>query len=142
MQENDRWKLIRDLDEELLKGGVILSEWCCFLVREADTTFANGAYLATVITAMAAIETYLRSEYGHAPRVTLHNLIEQSVLSYELKADLHDLRRCRNKWVHVSDPWDDQTLIDQPALHEQELMRNATIAIRALRRTIYSAQWV
>jgi len=62
MTEDDRWKFIIELDEELLKGGVMLSEWCSFIVREADTTFASGSFLAAIITAMAAIETYLRSE--------------------------------------------------------------------------------
>ena len=64
MPDEDRWKFLTDLDDEILKGGVILSEWCSFIVRETDLAFVAGAHLATIITATAGIETYLRSEYG------------------------------------------------------------------------------
>lgn len=63
MQGEDRWKFITDLDDQLLKGGVILSEWCVYIVQESDNSFAAGLHLATVLMAMAGIETYLRSEY-------------------------------------------------------------------------------
>ena len=42
----------------------MLSEWASFVVREADTAFAMGADLASILTAVAAIETHLRAEYG------------------------------------------------------------------------------
>ncbi len=45
MTADERWALLIALDDELLRGGVILSEWCAFIVREADTAFANGAHL-------------------------------------------------------------------------------------------------
>jgi len=48
MTSDDRWDHLIALDDELLKGGVILSEWCSFIVREADTAFASGAYLASI----------------------------------------------------------------------------------------------
>jgi len=62
MSENEKWNFILALDDELLKGGVILSEWCSFIVREADIAFVNGANLAAILTATSAVETYLRSE--------------------------------------------------------------------------------
>ena len=34
MTEEDKWTYIVNLDEELLKGGVILSEWTTFLAKE------------------------------------------------------------------------------------------------------------
>jgi hypothetical protein len=45
MNIDERWSYLvaLDEDEELLKGSVILSEWCSFIVREADTAFVNGA---------------------------------------------------------------------------------------------------
>jgi hypothetical protein len=58
MAQEDRWLQLLALDEELLKGGVILSEWYSFIVREADTAFAGGAYLASILTAVSGIETY------------------------------------------------------------------------------------
>ncbi len=48
MNQEERWAFLVALDEELLKGGVVLSEWCSFIVREADTAFANGAHLGRV----------------------------------------------------------------------------------------------
>ena len=144
MAEQDRWKFINDLDDELLKGGVILSEWCCFIIKDTDIAFVAGANLATIITAIAGIETHLRSEYGSDRRENLHQLIELSPLDGGLKGDLHNLRRYRHKWVHVSDPWDHQELLDQPKKYERELEDMAMAAVRALRRTIYDhhSQWI
>jgi hypothetical protein len=39
--ENEKWEFILALDDELLKGGVILPEWCSVIVREADVAFVN-----------------------------------------------------------------------------------------------------
>jgi hypothetical protein len=58
MNHDERWNYLVVLDAEMLKGGVILSEWCSFIVREADTAFANGANLASILTAVFGIETY------------------------------------------------------------------------------------
>jgi len=49
MNKDERWKHLVALDEELLKGGVILSEWCSFIVREADSAFVHGAHLASIL---------------------------------------------------------------------------------------------
>lgn len=43
MTEQDKWDYINKLDEELLKGGVALSEWSVFLVQDTDIAFASGA---------------------------------------------------------------------------------------------------
>ena len=56
----DRWAHLVCLDEELLLGNVVLSEWAAFIVREADMAFALGADLASILTAVSAIETHLR----------------------------------------------------------------------------------
>lgn len=74
MNEAERWNHILSLDEELLKGGVILSEWCSFIVRESDLAFVHGAKLASILTAVFGIVTYLRSEYAKKERGTLLNL--------------------------------------------------------------------
>jgi len=142
MNEAERWNHILSLDKELLKGGVILSEWCSFIVREFDLAFARGANLASILTAVSGIETYLRSEYVKKERSTLFELINGAPIADDLRADLHILRKYRNKWVHVNDPWDDQDLIDTPEEAERELEEMALFAARALRRTIYENQWV
>lgn len=57
LSEDAKWAFIAALDNELLKGGATMSEWCAFIVRDCDYAFVGGANLATVITATAAIET-------------------------------------------------------------------------------------
>jgi hypothetical protein len=69
-------------------------------------------------------------------------MIEASHLTPDLKADLHRLRRYRNRWVHVDDPNDDEALLADPEPVERELEAMARLAARALRRTIYSMQWI
>lgn len=142
MDANERWGHLNALDDELLKGGVMLSEWCTFIVREADTAFVNGAHLACILTSVAGIETYLRSEIEDGARHSLAQLIDQVVFDPELKVDLHQLRRYRNKWVHVNDPWEDAALLDAPEKMEEELEQMAFFAVLQLRRTIYANPWI
>jgi hypothetical protein len=140
MIEQERWDYLLKLDEELLVGGVILSEWCSMIVREADTAYARGAHLASILTAVSGIETYLRSESGGRSRLV--ELIDEAPIPAELKTKLHELRRYRNKWVHVEEPWDDQPLLEHPERFEAELEQKAQFAARVLRETIYSDQWL
>jgi hypothetical protein len=133
--EAARWEFINTLDEEHLKGGVILSEWCTFIVRSTDDAFVAGAFLASILT-------YLRSEDGQNTRQTLAQLIDGSRLDQTHVAELHSLRRYRNRWVHVNEPWDDASLINAPEKQEEELKVMAIFAARLLRRTIYSNQSV
>jgi len=142
MTKDERWSHLAALDDELLKGGVILSEWCSYIVREADTAFANGAHLASILTAVSGIETYLRSEHSVTGKERLAELINKAQIEDGLKTDLHTLRRYRNKWVHVDEPWDDVQLLEHPDQVEAELAEMAFFAARALRRTIYENLWV
>lgn len=142
MNEGERWEHLIALDDELLKGGVILSEWCSFIVRETDMAFTKGANLAAILTAVSGIETYLRSEYSSAEHLTLFKLIDMAPIDQELKRDLHELRKYRNKWVHVNDPLDDQDLIENPENTESELNQMALLAAKLLRKTIYENQCV
>ena len=134
--------MIHGLDEDLLKGGVLLSEWCSWIVREADLAFANGADLASVLTAMAGIETYLRSEFSQTGKERLSDLINLAQFDAQLTKSLHLLRKYRNKWVHVSDPWDDTTLLVHPQQYAQELEDMALLAAKTLRQVLYENQWV
>lgn len=142
MNQDERWTQLIALDEELLKGGVILSEWCSFIVREADTAFASGAHLASILTAVSGIETYLRSEHSETGKERLAELINRASIDSSLKADLHTLRKYRNKWVHVDNPWNDNNLLERPEETAHELEQMAFFAARTLRRTIYENQWI
>lgn len=130
------------LDEELLKGGVILSEWCTFIVRDADTAFASGAHIACIVLSVSGIETYLRSEYASGSRERLASLVDSSPIRPELKQDIHRLRKYRNKWVHIDDPWNDDDLLEKPEVVEAELEQMALVAVRVLRQTIYENPWI
>ncbi|MFM7452520.1 MAG: hypothetical protein ACKO1V_00915 [Cyanobium sp.] len=141
MTEEEKWQYLVDLDEQLLQGGVILSEWATFLIKDADTAFAGGAHLASIITGLAGAETYLRSE-GAESKQRFVELIDESDLEEDLKQELHTLRRYRNKWVHVAGPWDDTSLLKSPEKHESELVEMARRCAVALRRTIYSNPWI
>lgn len=142
MDNEQRWKYILQLDDELLAGGVMLSESCVFLIRETDIAFVNGAYLATVITSMAAVETYLRSEYSETGAERLFELIENSALESQLKSDLQELRKYRNAWVHVHDPWDTELLAKAEDESQHEFKQAACLAMRCLRSVIYDNQWI
>lgn len=142
MNESERWAYLCALDEDFLKGGVILSEWCTRIVCEADKAFAHGTPLAAILAAVAAIETYLRAECDPTGRKRLLDLINGAHFDDDLTAALHRLRKYRNKWVHVDEPWEDMLLLRNPEGFEAELEEMALFAIRALRRTIYQSQWV
>ena len=142
MNQDERWAHLTALDDELPKGGVILSEWCSFIVRASDLAFVHGAHLASILTAVSGIETYLRSEYSATAKPRLVELINDSPIDSSLKDDLHALRKYRNKWVHVDDPWDDADILERPEETEVELEEMAVFAARSLRKTIYENQWV
>jgi hypothetical protein len=137
----DRWQYLNKLDDELLRGGVILSEWCTFIIRDSDMAFVGKAHLACILTAVCGIETHLRSEFGNGSD-RLFDLINASPIDTSLKADIHQLRLYRNKWVHVGDPWDDEVLLARSEQVERELEEMAFFAVRTLRKIIYENQWV
>ena len=70
------------------------------------------------------------------------DLINRASIDPSLKMDLHTLRKYRNKWVHVDDPWNDASVLERPEDLEDEIERMALFAARVLRRTIYENQWV
>lgn len=69
INQEQRSQYLNSLDDELLQGGFILSEWCIFIVRQCDIAFVHGANLACILTAVSGIETYLRalSQKIHIP---------------------------------------------------------------------------
>jgi len=142
MDTASRWDELVALDEELMKSGYILSEWVTHLTREADVAYANGANLAAILTAMAVIETYLRSEYPAGERPTLARLITGSPLCEDLKTELHALREYRNSWVHVDEPWENEPELDVPGGVEDECAAMAKRSVRALREVLYENPWI
>ncbi len=143
MTEKQKWEYINRLDEELLFGGVILSEWTTFLAKDAEIAFCSGAYLSSILASQAAIESHLRYEYfsdNNTKKWSLFNLIENSQLDKNLKSELHDLRVYRNKWVHVNEVEEDSQLLEKPEYYEAELFEISKRAIKSMLRVLYSNQ--
>ncbi|HOX30907.1 MAG TPA: hypothetical protein PLB91_01180 [Spirochaetales bacterium] len=142
MDEEGRWAQIAELDDQLLIGCVVISEWCSFISREAETAYAKGAFLAAILTAVSGIETYLRSEYSTTGKECLFELIDGSPISVDLKDHLHKLRKYRNKWVHVDSPWDDRLPLQKTDEIEMELEQMSFFAVSCLLQTLYENQGV
>jgi hypothetical protein len=141
MSADERWAYLVQLDDDLLKGGVITSERSAFLIRNADLAFVHEAYLASLLTAVAAIESHLRGENPDGGG-RLVDLIDSSELESELKTELNVIRRFRNSWVHIDAPWDDSALLENPEQSENELFEMARRSLIALRKTVYSNPYI
>lgn len=142
MNALERADYLTALDNELLKGGAMFSEWCVLIVRECDEAFVAGANLATIVTAACAIETYLRAEYGNSSDLRFVDLIDRAPFSNTQRDNMHKLRKYRNKWVHLAAPEDDQELLNNPGMYVSELQDRAVLAQRLLRETLYENQFV
>lgn len=142
MNENEKWAYINELDEKFLKGGVILSEWTTFLVKDAEKAFCNGANLAAILTCQAAIECHLRYELSDDARVNFYELIEKSDYPEDLKNDLHNLRKFRNTWVHVREPGNDTHLLKRSEYYENELEDMAKFSVKTMLKTLYFEQFI
>lgn len=145
MTEQEKWDYINDLDEELLQGGFVLSEWTTFLAKDAEMAFCADANLASILACQAAIESQLRFDYFNSTESKswgFYQLIENASLNAELKMELHELRTFRNKWVHVKDPSNDSDLLERPEYHENELFLVAKKSIRTMLKTLYNEPWI
>lgn len=145
MTENDKWDFINKLDEKLLQGGVILSEWTTFLAKDAELAFCRGANLSAILACQAAIESHLRFDYFKMIDTkgwVFYQLIEKSSLDNILKFELHELRKYRNKWVHVEKPDSDSDLLEKPEYIEVELLDVAKKSINIMLKTLYNSPFV
>lgn len=61
--DKHKWEFILQIEEELLMGGVILSEWSVFLAKDTEIAYCAGANIAAILAAQATIESHLRYEY-------------------------------------------------------------------------------
>ncbi|ALF56099.1 hypothetical protein ACX27_29815 [Nostoc piscinale CENA21] len=145
MNEQEKWNYINTLEEELLLGGVILSEWSTFLAKDAELAFCSGANLAAILAAQAAIESHLRYVYFDPVQTKgwgLYHLIENAGLPNDLNNSLHKLRKYRNQWVHVEYPTQDDHLLEKPEYYEEELEEMAKLAIKSMLRVLYIDQFL
>ncbi len=56
--------------------------------------------------------------------------------------ETHALRKFRNAWVHVKDPWDDQAVQGDFDVGNRALFGEAVRALHTMREVLYDNQWV
>ena len=142
MNKAEREEYFMQQEDELLKGGAAFSEWCTFISKSVYDAFVNGADLATIITAVTCIETYLKTENLNSKRKNLAQLIdEEPFLSDEDKSQLHILRKYRNGWVHA-DRLDDTDLLENEEQYHQELEEMALLSVKMLLTVLFSHPFI
>ena len=94
MDKRQRENFFIDLEEELLIGGAAFSEWSVFISKSAYDAFINGADLAAIITTLAVIESYLRTEDPNSKGKNLFILInEYDFIDEKTRFQIHQLRK-------------------------------------------------
>ena len=142
MDIDEREAYFLEQEEKLLLGGAAFTEWCTFISTDVYTAFINGADIATVITATACIETYLKSENTECKSKSLELLInDEKMLTDDEKKDLHILRKYRNSWVHA-DRLDDTSLLVSEDIFKKELENMAFLSVRLLLTVLFSNQYI
>ncbi|HVA51169.1 MAG TPA: hypothetical protein VNH11_32810 [Pirellulales bacterium] len=140
MSDERRWEWLVQLDDELLMGGIMTSDFAAELIRNADLCFVHDAFVACLITCGATIETWLREEGTHGNRFV--DLIDASDFDAATKTEMHALRKERNLWVHIDDPWEDHDVEEQYSNGHSELKAKCESALRLMRTVVYSTPFV
>lgn len=142
MNRDERERYFAEQEDTLLRGGVSISEWCTFISKSVYDAFVNGADLATVITSMACIETFFKTEYPENKDKSLAQLIDEaSFLDEEEIENLHLLRRYRNSWVHADRLDDTEILTDDTAFYT-EAEEMAILSVKMLLTVLFSNPWI
>ena len=140
--EREREDYFLEQEEALLKGGAAFSEWCTFISKSVYDAFVSGADLATVITAVACIEAYFRTESMYTGKMNLATLIDKvSFLSEEEKSQLHELRRYRNRWVHLHE-LDDSDILKDEDKYLKEAEQMSFLAVKLLLTVLFSCPFI
>lgn len=139
--EREQW--LFELDESLLQGGIILPEFVVWLTKESDTCFINECYLASIILSVSCIETLLKADFfSEEVQSSLYQLISEADFDMQMSKDLHLVRKFRNSWVHIKNPWKDEVLLNTPDLVDQEVYEMAKMTIHLQRKIMYSNQFI
>jgi len=140
--EEQRWEWVSNLDDQMLDGGAQISEHACELIRNADISFASGAYVACIVMSAATIETWLRVEGCDSKKWRFQELIDSSEFDITMKKEMHNLRKARNRWVHVDTAQDDLELLDQHDKGHPQLEAECREAVVTMRKVVFSNPWV
>jgi hypothetical protein len=116
-------------------GAVPVGEHAQALLVELETVFAAGAWIATVVLATATIEAHLR-EIAHGrglgdPLLNTRDLFAEG----RLDERFDELRRTRNRWLHVSDP--PALTVDMHWFEAERFEATAREAVRLTAEALY-----
>lgn len=117
-------------------GGPAVGDHTQALLVELETVFTAGAWVATVILAVAVIEAHLREQALAAGRV-IDPYLNAGALFTEAGLDerFDALRWARNRALHVSDP---PTLtVDMHWFEADRLEAEARMAVRLVAVALY-----
>lgn len=136
------WESRRRWFEELNEshageGAYFVSEQACALVGEVQTVFCAGAWIATIVLAMAVVDAQLRET--EVPGFTGNT--RQLLIAAEANPDLQRLRERRNAIVHL-DPENPAVIVDRQWENREELEREAREAIKLMFEAFYIGPWV
>ena len=128
--------------DKYLVGGASFSEWSVFISKSFYTSFVNGADLSAIITALACIESFFRTEDPSSKNKKLYELINEcTFLNDEEKNNLHCLRQFRNQWVHLDD-CDDSSIIKNEGYYEKECENMAFLSVEVLFAVLFSNPFI
>lgn len=138
MNREDREKFFLEQEERLLVGGVVFSEWCTFISKSVYDAFINGADIATIITALACIEAYFRTDEIYKKNKKLQTLIDEyPFLDDDDRQQLHKLRKYRNRWVHINNI-DDSGVLMNKEVYLKEAEEMAFLSVKLLLTVLFS----
>ena len=60
----EREKVLLNIQNDVLKGGICVQDWTTFQLENAYIAFCAGADLACILMCQAAIESYMRDDEG------------------------------------------------------------------------------
>ena len=126
MDSRGRKLYTKALEAKYFLGAYHICDEAQLLSVDAERAFWHGAFVASILAAQAAIESYLRYHYASvSARLGFYDLIEygssNGYLTSGQAGRLHSLRRLRNQWVHASDPADDRALfVDVEELRSEQ----------------------
>ncbi|MBO7608498.1 MAG: hypothetical protein J6T28_12920 [Paludibacteraceae bacterium] len=114
-----RERVLLDIQEEVLQGGISVQDWTTFQLMNAYISYCAGATLSCIIMCQTTIESYMRDDEQLSDR-SFHDLIENCSYNQEMKRKLHKLRKYRNNWTHINEQGN-EFLIDENELEEMAL---------------------
>lgn len=124
-------------DEELLKGGIVLSEWFLSLFEKPISHSLKEHVWPPLSPPVRALKPVFGLPVLKNNGCLL-DLADGSPLSDNLKTDLHNLRKYRNSWIRVDNPRSNNMHNENAENIEIQLECTAFFGARVERRTIYS----